>query len=534
MKARSKLTIVIVLATVIALSLVVVQIVRSRGATGPLGGIAALLGETKSAIERWCGTQLLAIANAHLRPELAFDTLQFEFPATVTLTNVKLIDQNVVVLAAGSMRIEFTETPRSGKPIVIQRVLLTDPVLRLIQREDGTLLGLTNLVEKPARETTDDGVSIKPSDVFAIRQIGLVNGSISLELSNEPAMVLDRLNFDLATTPANEDPAQKGWYTIAGKASRHAILDWETQGRLNIDTSVLDIQKMTWQSSLSADEYSILPAELQTFAREHELTGDLVASLSGTIPLLSTADSVLDIQAGLTKGHMLLGDYVLPVKSLDVTARISGGALAVKPLNLASLGGTLQMDGTMSLSGPFAATMNVQASGMRIEQALRPVSDQPTKYAGRVDVAGAVTGQVGSLQSTVDGQGTLAITEGRLVRIPTLSKINEMITGTNAAESANDTGSSDWHLFGDHINFRKLEVVSSTIAARGEGEIMFDSTINFRVNAGPLEKAQTALGKVGELFGKVTDKIVQYEITGKLGDPVVTVRTLGIDLGLGK
>ena len=37
------------------------------------------------AIEQWCGSQLLAIANAHLGPELSFETLDYQYPATVLL-----------------------------------------------------------------------------------------------------------------------------------------------------------------------------------------------------------------------------------------------------------------------------------------------------------------------------------------------------------------------------------------------------------------------------------------------------------------
>lgn len=532
MMSRKRL-VTILTVLLVGAALTTTLLLRSRSGTSMFGGLGGFLGETKAAIEQWCGRQLLAIANAHLRPELTFDKLQFELPATVTLTNVRLVDQNITVIDAKAMRIEFTETPKTGQPIVIQSVQLTDPVLRLIRKEDGTLVGLSDLLENPASDKTTDGVSIKPSDVFAIRRIGLINGSISLEIPGQPRMVLDQLTFDLTTAPANEDPTQKGWYSIAGKASRSSLFEWETQSRLNVDTAVLDIQKMTWNANLSTDEYSVLPPELQTLAREHELTGDFIANLSGTVPLKSSADSVLDMQLGLTKGHMALGEYVLPVQSLDVTARISSGTLTVKPFTLASLGGTLTMDGTLNLGGEYPFTMDLDEQGMRVEQALRPVSQEPPKYSGRVDIDGIVTGQFGSLQSTLQGNGKLAITEGRLVNIAALAKINEMISG-KAADSANDTGSSEWHLFGDHMNFTKMEVVSSAIAARGEGDIMFDSTINFRVNAGPLEKAQSALGAVGELFGKVTDKIVQYEITGKLGEPVVTVKTLGIDLGLGK
>lgn len=532
MKSRRRLTTIVVL-LIVGAGLTMAVFLRGRGIPGG-AGLSLLLGDTKAAIEQWCGKQMLAIANAHLRPQLSFDKLQFELPATATLTNVKLVDQNTTVINAKAMRIEFTETPKVGQPMVIQNIELIDPVVRLIQRKQGGLLGLSDIVKKPARDTTAEGLSIRLSDVFAIRRIGVINGSISLELTGRPAMVLDQVTCDFISKPANEDPSQQGWYTIDARLSRPQILDWAMTSRLNIDTAVLDIKEATWSMKLEAEQYAVLPPDLQTLVRRHEITGDFAAKLSGTLALKNIAASVLDMQITLTKGHMIFDEYVLPVHSLDMTANLSGGTLSIKPLTLASLGGTLQMDGTVNMQGEYPFTMNVDVHGMRIEDALKPVEQQPPKYAGRVDLDGTVGGNLGVWPASADGTGKLSIAEGRLIHVPALMKINEMAGGEAAADSATDHGSADLQLFGDHVSLTNIDVISSAVAARGEGEIMFDSTISFRLNAGPLERVQSGLGKIGELFGKVTDQIVQYEVTGTLGDPVVTVKTLGIDLGIGK
>jgi hypothetical protein len=55
-----------------------------------------------------------------------------------------------------------------------------------------------------------------------------------------------------------------------------------------------------------------------------------------------------------------------------------------------------------------------------------------------------------------------------------------------------------------------MEIETDWMAARGHGEISFDGLIDFDVNAGPLEKLQGMLGRVGNLFGQITDQIVTY------------------------
>ncbi len=57
---------------------------------------------------------------------------------------------------------------------------------------------------------------------------------------------------------------------------------------------------------------------------------------------------------------------------------------------------------------------------------------------------------------------------------------------------------------------------------------MYTGDLDLKMNAGPLEKLQSMLGKVGDIFGKITDGLVTYRIRGTLGDPKVNVQPLGI------
>ena len=66
------------------------------------------------------------------------------------------------------------------------------------------------------------------------------------------------------------------------------------------------------------------------------------------------------------------------------------------------------------------------------------------------------------------------------------------------------------------------------IAARGEGTIGFDQTLDLDVNAGPIEKIQEKLGPLGSLVGKVTDFVQGYTVKGTLADPKLGLRVAGV------
>ena len=61
--------------------------------------------------------------------------------------------------------------------------------------------------------------------------------------------------------------------------------------------------------------------------------------------------------------------------------------------------------------------------------------------------------------------------------------------------------------------------------------MFFDSRVDFRFNAGPLEKLQSALGPLGDLMGAVTDQLMKYHVTGTLSEPEFSVKPLGLGIG---
>ena len=79
------------------------------------------------------------------------------------------------------------------------------------------------------------------------------------------------------------------------------------------------------------------------------------------------------------------------------------------------------------------------------------------------------------------------------------------------------------------IEVTKSEVLTGFLAARGVGMIDYRGQLDLIVNAGPLERLQSALGAVGDIFGQLTDQLASYQVRGPITKPEVTVA-----LGRGK
>jgi hypothetical protein len=73
-----------------------------------------------------------------------------------------------------------------------------------------------------------------------------------------------------------------------------------------------------------------------------------------------------------------------------------------------------------------------------------------------------------------------------------------------------------------------FEIVSAAIGARGNGTQYFDGRWRYTLNVEPFVRAEDSLGPVGDLFGKITDKLVKYEITEQGGESSFAVKPFGI------
>jgi len=479
-------------------------------------------------IERWCGRQLQAIANDHLGPTLSFDTLDYTFPRTVTLTPVRLTADGVSIITADSIRIEFAEVPGAGRPVVIEAAVFDRPVVRLIEQADGSLLGFADFVKSGGGQDLPDGGSTRLSDVLDITSLQVAEGALSYEPRDAPPMRLRPLTFELdhQRPPAGDAAAAAGWYAFNAELALDPVVSLDLDARLNLDTAVLDMASVVLDTSLTADQYEVFTPEIQNFLRQYGIVGDLHWTLSGQVPFRDTARSAIETQLRLTDASVSFGEYVLPTESMQLSARLSEGLLDVHDCSIESLGGTAQVTFRLWAAGPKAGSFEGQGEGqkIRLEQALKYREGVEPKIRGNGSFHVEASGSFEDIVASFGGRGDIAIRNAHLA----LVDIFRGVLGITGLRRDHDYADANFELTPDRVHWSDLRAGGNTIGITGAGDLFYDGRLDGLFNVGPLQGRKGVLGVIGDTMGIIGDRLVAYEVTGTVEAPQINVKALGM------
>lgn len=508
------------------LRVVVLLVVLAAGGLAAVWYLAGKEGTT--ALEQWIGRQVLAILDAYITPTPHFDALDYQAPRTVVLDGVKLTLDDTSILEIDRMKLELAEIPRQGQPIRIQKIELDRPRMRFILTPDGEIMGWTNFIEPSVISDPDSVPSDRRlSDVLELRHIAFRDGHITYEeVASGTAMVLPGITLNLDTPPDADEP---GWHRLVGELVRDPVFLLDFDGRINLDTIVLELARTELHVVLGEEQYSSLPPPLQTWLREHEVTGDLTITVSGTFPLTDPATGRGEVGLRLADGHFALGENHLPVDSFELDATLADG---VTRLNYASrlLQGTLQGRGMVTLDEAMPAELSWDIRDIQIEETLRVVRDAPPKYAGKVTSAGQVRARLADLPASLGGGGELHLNEGRLVSLPLIAVLlraaEALPVGQNLQHQ--DRARARFNFHGEFVQFDEIAITSGLGTMDGDGRVFYDQRLDLIFRAGLTERVRDRLGVVGDVLRGVSDQLVTYEVTGTLEEPRVRPRPLNI------
>jgi hypothetical protein len=491
-------------------------------------GLQRFTGTGTTVVEKWVGKQLAAIANAHLGPTLSFDRMGYAYPRTVTLHNVRLTADDVPIIAADALRVEFAEVPRRGRPIVLESVRFQRPVVRLIQHEGGTLLGFSDFVKPGGGAVTPDGGSTRLSDVLAIERIEVAAGEVHYEKPDRPAMRLRPLTFVLQRDArvASDSAPDAGWYAFESRLALAPVAQLDLDARLNLDTAVFDVTSAALHTSLVPAQYEIFTPELQEVLRRYEIVGELDWTLRGVVPLRDTAGTAIDMHLSLTEASMSLGDYVLPLDSFDAAASMGDGVLELSELTVESLGGSARMSAKQWLAGADAGRFEMEGSGLDldIEQALNLPDDVEPAVTGQLDFQVRAAGSFRDLGGTFGGDGDVLVDNGHFAFLDLLrSTLN-----IKGKRSDRDSGSADFKLGPDRVRWRDVKLSGDALGVAGSGDLLYDGRLDFLVAAGPLQGRHGVIGFFGDAVGAVTSRLVAYRVSGTVRETKIDVAPLEV------
>lgn len=520
----------------VLLGIVFVLLVIAAGAVTAVfllspGKVKQLVGGETRLLD-YLGAQVIGIANSHLVPDLSFETIRYDPPFTLSLGGVRLTAPDKTrVLDLARMNITLAETPRVGQPLRIASLELSNGAINLIHDPvAGGMRGLTPLVEPgPAREKD---LAAKPefslSNVLVLHKIVISGIDLVYDAGDGSApMRLDALSANLDIVPATD--AGAGWYELKLASGRRPGLEIDLDGRINIDSFDLALNRVTARAELDDRTATTLPPQLAALVNTHQLRGSMRAVVSGRVPLLDAGASELNIEAGLTKGRGVFGEYQIPIDSVALRADMASRVVDVRSLGVQALGGTMAGEGRIVLDGDARFSWDLKGMDLRALLAAGAPAGQPPRMAGRVTSTGSVRAPMAEPMAGLSGAGQIDVREGRLVNIPIMSQVVSVMQVTGlTGNTLRDSFSSPFTITPTGVRFENIDFRTPALAVRGNGTMGFDGSLNFTINGGPLESVQNKLGPLGSLLGKVTDQFVSYRVRGTTADPKVSVQPLGI------
>lgn len=489
-------------------------------------------------LENWIGSQVVGIANSYLVPQIAFQGLDYQAPGTVVLEGVTFTaPDGTEVLGLDRMTVTLAEVPRIGEPILIEKVKLEKPTVRLIREvgADGRagFKGLSPIAKHAP--TRDESVeeNFRLSRVLRLRRVEVVDGSFLYDQGDgSPAMEVGGLTTTVTAAPG-EDEA--GWYSLDIQSALGPLLTLALQGEVSLDSLDVKLDSLRVSGELTAESAGALPPQVQTLVKEYEARGQIELTASGALGLTDPLAGSLTFGLGLKDFHVASGEYQVPIESAEARGSLSGGVASVENVTVRMLGGEVDATASAGLSEagrPAEATWTID--NVDVRELLRA----DTSAKGPPKLAGLVTGQ-GEAKTSLDdpkgglsGDGEVHLRKGRVMVLPGLTELASLMNVATALKSGEDALNHEvdarFTLEPQGVRVTESEVKTEFLAARGKGTIGFDGSLDMAVNGGPMEKVQSLLGGLGDALGAVTDHLVKYRIRGTVSAPKVSVDPLGL------
>ena len=499
-------------------------------------------------IESWVGTQLMEIGGSYLNPELKFDRLTYLRPRTILLDNLTLSSpdpanpgQMAVILRVKRARIELTEIPRRGQPIRFSEVVLESPEIYAIAVTPGEakLVGFSPFFKGSIKAGTLNEVAAKApmklSDFLMIRHLEIKEGKASYDsrMPGDAPIWLDGLNAKLDFTPEGNS-SRPGLYAIATTVSRKPALELDLQGHVDVDTLTVELAKLELTLDLQEKNAHFLPAELQSVLKSFEATGQLRVTASGILPLADFSQCTAQTTGELTGARVAIGQTGVSVGSWIWKADLTGGVATIRKADAQLLGGQLHLSGTIPLDSAVPAHLELNASGLQIQQMLRsPKPNVTPPYAGDVSATVTFSGPLVTWKTQAAGGGTFSIRQGRIDNLPVLGPVVTSISHTLSqtiggdGRALTDTADGSFSFAGKGVQINSFAGTSGAMAIRGSGMIGFDRQLDLRINAGPMERLQNSLGGLGALWASASDAVAGYHVGGTLDSPSVSMELGG-------
>jgi hypothetical protein len=331
-------------------------------------------------LQDWIGSQLQDIANSYLNPKLSFTDLAYEYPLTVSLKNLHLTaddpanpGRKIDIIAAQDATVSLAQIPSIGKPIVIQKIILDQPLISAVAVAPGSkqFIGFSDLIRggssSSASEQTSSAPARKLSDIFQMRLVQITGGKIVYDprIAGTVPMALDQIN-----TVLNIEPTDAGWYKLDTVIARKPVFELQLAGQLNLDSFTVRGVDIKLLADLGQDKLDYLPPELQAMLKQYQARGKLNVEVTGSMPIMDPMKGQMAATVQLDRANIAIGGLRIPVDNLDLDANFDDGNAILSSLKIVALGGWADLSGSATLNDRLDADLRLKVAGMVLEQLL--------------------------------------------------------------------------------------------------------------------------------------------------------------------
>ena len=492
--------------------------------------VAGLRGESQ--IERWVARYLQSVVGAHINAELEIGLLDYQAPKMVTVQNVVLRSGEAELMSIGEATLELAAIPAVGAAIVIERFDLKRPRFHVVRDAGGGLVGWGNLLKQ---DVLTDYDSVEPgkraSDFLRLRRAQIEDAGFTYVAGpRQPVMDVGGLDVEMGAQPEGDGAL----YDLSGQCVWKGVFELELDARFDIDASVLEIAELAFKGDLTAERYALFPPQVQELLRRHTVEGHISGELSGTLPISKPETAALRLAVMISDTGASYEGRTVRISSgaVEVTA---GAGRVVLDSQYKFLDGQATMGGTLSLLGERSFTGRLSCQEIELGGMCEVAEGASPEIAGRLALRVDVAGAIATLPDSLSGEGTVAIRNGYLMRLPVLGKLQDVVLAgkDRPAWQRTDNADAQFGIGPRALEMREFQVASMVLAVRGSGQVFYDGTLDLLVNAGPLQKLSGMLGKVGDVVNKVADSLVAYEVSGPVADPKIEVKPLKVIPKLG-
>ena len=428
--------------------------VRRRRWPVVLGVLVALLAAITLAVPTvlspYVQRKLEATVSNHLHARIEIGSLSYRFPYGVAVRDAKFVTDEshgdgsggVQLLSVRALDLRRAKLPIGEGPIVIESFSVIDPIVQIVRREDGSIVG--SHLAKKQKDASQPRERMKVSDLLQLRQFTLRGATVRFDdRKHRDAKPMEWRNI---SAKLNLEPRSGSRYAVRFNAQSEPVADIVFNGAGDVDTRVIDVEKLTISANVQRDGASSpLPAQFQEILQKLGIEGAVKVEVTGQLPLNEPKSGRFVVNAVLDRVRAQPPDarWALDELSAKITAERGNDDernaidLKIADVNARGMGASIEIPSVLAAVDVVDKTWRFDELRGVIRAVEIGEADQPSRrpramrfvQRGRVDFEGSARGSYAPGIKRIARAGMLAKLDRLSIYPPNFPEPIDAITG---------------------------------------------------------------------------------------------------------